>query len=210
MPSHRQRRCAFCKQVFFLCRPCDRGHRYCTPPCRLQGRRLVLRRARARHQKSPLGRLDHRDRQRAYRDRQRQRRVMDLSSPAHSGSAKLGPVGPTSLPAERTPHVAPCSTPLDLPTVLGPAPAVSASAASSPAVRPTLPQASLGLPQPQQLPEPPSQARCARCGRPLTWLEHGPHRRPRSTAVRRRLPGGARRACPPPGTAGPRTPRRRR
>ena len=41
------------------------------------GRRRSLQAARARHQQSPEGRLDHRDQQRAYRDR---RRVMDQSS----------------------------------------------------------------------------------------------------------------------------------
>ena len=54
---------------------------------RAAGRRRSARAARARHQRSPEGRFDHRDQQRAYRDRRR--RVMDQSSPAALRSTRL-------------------------------------------------------------------------------------------------------------------------
>ena len=78
---------------FTICAACDRGHAYCSAPCRQAGRLRSLRAARARHQRSLEGRLDHRDRQRAYRQR---RRVTDhTSAPLH------GLRGTLPLPAAR-------------------------------------------------------------------------------------------------------------
>ena len=67
----RQRFCrgVGCGAVFWICRHCDRGHRYCSDRCRRKARRQQLRAANRRHQQSREGRLDHRDRQRAYRER---------------------------------------------------------------------------------------------------------------------------------------------
>lgn len=90
----RQRFCraAGCGARFFLCRACDRGQGYCSAFCRAQARTQQRRAARQRHQRSPAGRLDHRDRQRAYRRRLAVRRhaVITASSP-------------TSVPAPPTP-----------------------------------------------------------------------------------------------------------
>jgi hypothetical protein len=63
--------------VFYICRRCDRGHRYCSDRCRQRTRRQQLRQANRKHQQSVEGRLDHRDHQQAYRQRQRQDRVTD-------------------------------------------------------------------------------------------------------------------------------------
>lgn len=78
----RQKRCRACNAVFVICRSCDRGQRYCSPRCRVPALREQRRRANRRHQRSPEGRLDHRDRQREYRQRCAQRRVTDTSSAA--------------------------------------------------------------------------------------------------------------------------------
>jgi hypothetical protein len=77
----RQRVCLFpsCGAVFYLCPHCDRGQRYCSSRCRDKSRRRQRREANRRHQQSVEGRLDHRDRQRAYR-RRLQARVTDQSS----------------------------------------------------------------------------------------------------------------------------------
>ena len=69
-----------CHQVFWICRHCDRGQHYCSHPCRLQTRRQQHRLANRRHQQSPEGRQDHRDRQRAYRRRHLRAGVTDVSS----------------------------------------------------------------------------------------------------------------------------------
>ena len=79
----RQRVCHFppCGAVFYLCPHCDRGQRYCRPHCREKSRRLQRREANRRyHQSLGLdGRLDHRQRQREYRQRLKGR-VTDQSS----------------------------------------------------------------------------------------------------------------------------------
>jgi len=65
----------------YLCAHCDRGQRYCRPHCREKSRRLQRREANRRyHQSLGLdGRLDHRQRQREYRQRLKGR-VTDQSS----------------------------------------------------------------------------------------------------------------------------------
>jgi len=78
----RQRACRGCHAVFWICRHCDRGHRYCGRPCQTAALREQRRQANRRHQQSPEGRADHRDRQRAYRKRCSYRWVTDTSSAA--------------------------------------------------------------------------------------------------------------------------------
>ena len=79
------------RHVFWICRHCDRGHCYCSPSCRYQGYRQKQRLANRRHQQSPEGRLDHRDRQRALRRRRSitQKNVTDQSSLSSVASHKM-------------------------------------------------------------------------------------------------------------------------
>lgn len=72
-----------CGTTFYICRPCDRGQRYCSGHCRQKARREQRREANRRYQQSLEGRLDHRDRQRVYRQRRRSREesVTDQASP---------------------------------------------------------------------------------------------------------------------------------
>jgi len=72
-PVLRPRICR-CGMMFYICRSCDRGHRYCSDRCRLKARRQQRREANRRHQQSDEGRLDHCDRQRLYRQRIRLRK----------------------------------------------------------------------------------------------------------------------------------------
>ena len=74
--------------MFYLCRYCDRGQRYCSTRCREKALRLQRRDANRRHQQSPEGRADHRDRQREYRLRLKIR-VTDKSSLRLSPCANL-------------------------------------------------------------------------------------------------------------------------
>src|SRR5262249_3352236 len=78
----RQRFCCAseCCTVFFLCPHCDRGQCYCSLACRQHTRRQQRRLANRRHQQSPEGRLDPRDRQRQYRQRRCRARVTDQGS----------------------------------------------------------------------------------------------------------------------------------
>jgi len=84
-----------CRAPFWICRFCYRGQRYCGERCRIKTRRVQRREANRRHQQDPDGRLDHRDRQRAYRLRRIEARVTDQSSNASSASATIGrPISP--------------------------------------------------------------------------------------------------------------------
>jgi hypothetical protein len=56
-----------CGVLFFVCPSCERGQIYCSDACRKHARRLRLREYNRRHQQSEEGRLDHCDRQKAYR-----------------------------------------------------------------------------------------------------------------------------------------------
>jgi hypothetical protein len=94
-----------CCAVFFLCSHCDRGQRYCSQACRQQARLRQRRCANRRHQQSPEGLLDHRDRQREYRRRQNlpSARVTDQGSlsitcPALFGCGEAPDSGGALLP----------------------------------------------------------------------------------------------------------------
>lgn len=76
--SLRARWCRRGGELFLVCRSCDRGQQYCSEACREPARQAQKAAARRRHQESPEGRADHRDHQRALRERQRT--VMDQPS----------------------------------------------------------------------------------------------------------------------------------
>ncbi len=82
-----------CGLVFYICNSCYRGHRYCGKPCRKKARREQRRRANRRYRESLEARLDHRDCQRAYRERCRRRRVRDHTSAGRGRSGKIGEPG---------------------------------------------------------------------------------------------------------------------
>jgi hypothetical protein len=90
----RQRLCRAwaCGAVFYVCRSCDRGQRYCSERCRDKARREQRRAANRRHQRSEEGRLDHRDRQREYRRRLALLRVTDQGSDEEVCSSTLPPL----------------------------------------------------------------------------------------------------------------------
>ena len=71
-----------CALLFLISSHCDRAQVYCGSSCRGTARRLQCRAANLRHQQSEEGRLDHRDRQRAYRGRLAAARVTDQGSQA--------------------------------------------------------------------------------------------------------------------------------
>jgi len=94
----RQRFCRWsgCGAIFWICRSCDRGQCYCSEHCRNKARRAQRRAANLRHRKSPEGRLDQRDRQRAYRRRLASVCVMDQASPDPSSTCTI--VAPVLFP----------------------------------------------------------------------------------------------------------------
>ena len=87
----RQRFCNWreCGAIFWICRSCDRGQRYCSGRCRQKARREQCRAANLRYRKTMEAKLDQRDRQRAYRRRLAKCSVMDQGSPRDPSSRKI-------------------------------------------------------------------------------------------------------------------------
>lgn len=90
--------CAHCHKIFFVCLRHYRWQAYCTADCRYQSRLRIQRAANARHQKSEEGRLDHRDRQREYRARLRERFSRRVTYPGRQKLAfAIGCAAPADL-----------------------------------------------------------------------------------------------------------------
>ena len=64
---------AKCCQVFFLCRDCDRGDRYCSQDCSEQARRESLRAAGRQYEKTFAGLRQNAARQARFRKRAREK-----------------------------------------------------------------------------------------------------------------------------------------
>ena len=79
-----------CGAMFYICSSCYRGQVYCGDRCRQKARRQQRRLANRRYQQSEEARLDHRDRQRDYRQRCRLRGVTDHTSAGNGRSGKIG------------------------------------------------------------------------------------------------------------------------
>lgn len=74
------RQCRSCTAIFYVCRHCYRGQRYCGDACRKQARLEQRRAANKRYQQSEAGHRTHRMRQRNYRLRHSGARVTDHST----------------------------------------------------------------------------------------------------------------------------------
>lgn len=61
--------CRTCLFKFWICRSCYRCHRYCSLVCKIIGRARSLKISKKKFEQSIEAREDHRDRQRAYRER---------------------------------------------------------------------------------------------------------------------------------------------
>ena len=90
-----------CGAMFYICGSCYRGQVYCGERCRRRMRRNQMRRANRKHQDSPEGKLDHRDRQRVYRAKRRLRRVTDHTSARRPRSGNIKK--PWTKPRRRPP-----------------------------------------------------------------------------------------------------------
>jgi hypothetical protein len=88
---------ADCRQVFFLCRRCDRGDRYCSRVCAHRARHATLRAAGRRYQQGRHGRAQHAARQARYRGRQAAREQVTQQT-----SHAARPCGMVTVPAVLT------------------------------------------------------------------------------------------------------------
>ena len=62
-----QRKCFACQNIFFVCKGCWRGQRYCSVECRQKSRREKLRIYQKKYSRSLKGRESNRLRQQRYR-----------------------------------------------------------------------------------------------------------------------------------------------
>jgi len=69
-----------CREIFYICCSCYRGHKYCSDACRGIARRRQMDAARRRYLLTPEAKLDQRDRQRRWRMRRVKKTVMDQRS----------------------------------------------------------------------------------------------------------------------------------
>ena len=76
-----------CRVQFHICRHCYHGQRYCSEVCRKTARHRQQEEARRRYRNTPEAKLDQRDRQRQWRERQGQKNsVMDQGSPGEQNA----------------------------------------------------------------------------------------------------------------------------
>lgn len=94
MESFREQRCRACLTVFWICRQCDRGQRYCRADCRFVGRARSVRDAKRKYLADPDVREGERERLREYRAR-----VRDQSSEKVAQAASV-PAVATSAPMD--------------------------------------------------------------------------------------------------------------
>jgi hypothetical protein len=71
--------CAHCQSQSIICRHCDRGHIYCSAICAQIARQIAHRAADQRYQDTRKGQHKHAERQRRYRERQKEK-VTDQGS----------------------------------------------------------------------------------------------------------------------------------
>jgi len=62
-----RQKCPHCSVIFVLCSGCWKNHRYCTPECSSEARKLSVRNASKNYQATPQGKLNHSSRQNKYR-----------------------------------------------------------------------------------------------------------------------------------------------
>ena len=90
--------CALCGTHVRMCRSHFRGNRYCSAACGREGRRLSVKKARAKHQSSPRGAQAHARRQAALRSR---RRVSPKPAQPTCPPSVARPPVPTPVPTSR-------------------------------------------------------------------------------------------------------------
>jgi hypothetical protein len=114
--------CGRCQAEVVVCRPCDRGQRYCGRVCSAQVRRACQRGCGSRYQRSRAGRSAHARRQARYRQRQPQKKVTHQGSQEPCGDAVLASELAAQMPApqeathatpdrERVPEIAQAAVP---------------------------------------------------------------------------------------------------
>ena len=112
MDSLRMVTCALCTMIFYLCRRCDHGNRYCAKACRALARTRVLRLAQRTYRRTPDGRKRAAQRQTRFRDLRKQSRLQIVTHPTPPPVAaavelldSLHPVALATIVPQRDPEL---------------------------------------------------------------------------------------------------------
>jgi len=79
--------CARCHRPAWICRHCDRGHKYCSRECSREARLAAQREASSCYQETEVGRANHAARSARYRRRQREKKCAASSCVTQHGLA---------------------------------------------------------------------------------------------------------------------------
>jgi len=71
--STRLFQCLRCRRQVMVCQPCDHGQRYCAEACRQIARKTSCQRANKKYQHSRKGRFNNAERQKRFRQRQKEK-----------------------------------------------------------------------------------------------------------------------------------------
>jgi len=82
--SARLYHCCRCQAQVIICSACDRGQRYCTSGCAAAARLTSQKLASKKYQSTRAGRFNNADRQKRYRERQKQKVTHQGSPPVTS------------------------------------------------------------------------------------------------------------------------------
>jgi hypothetical protein len=85
-----------CGMIFYICQHCYRGQVYCSQECRQESFQQKRREANRRYQRSAEARADHRERQRAYRLREAQKKRDRSWFKPTTECANIGPPEPNA------------------------------------------------------------------------------------------------------------------
>jgi hypothetical protein len=185
--SHRLFHCAACRRQVRICRPCDRGQIYCPEgDCRLESRRVSVRRAGQRYQRTAIGARGNARRQKRYRAK----RSRNTSTVTHQGSPETPPRREESLAAATgaTPETSAAASVTASSTTTEKEPTPNDPDAR--AIRATATTTTAGPTSPLGPPQPPPPPRCDFCHRSCgTLSRRGPLREQRHH--RRRFRGVA-------------------
>ncbi len=95
--------CARCNRQVVICSQCDRGQIYCSEECSQKRRLAACRAADARYQKTQRGKLKHAERQRQYRQRQKEKKEIVTDHPSLENSDHdVLPAGPNESKTPQT------------------------------------------------------------------------------------------------------------
>ncbi len=97
--------CAHCRHLFYQCRGCYRGHKYCSDQCRKTAQRQSHRQAQRQYRQTEKGRAAHRKAERRRRLGKSRKKIRSEKTMADEGTTTaLSQTTLCSTVSNQTPH----------------------------------------------------------------------------------------------------------